>query len=176
MPSVALVSILCRDRVGLVSSVADFLFTAGVNLRDTTFAVYGAGAEFSSVCELPDGVSVADIEQGLARLPELEGAELRVTPFAFDPIPGPAVRITHRIEVGGGDQLGLIARLSEIFAQFDANIVRMDAQKLPDSEGGRYVTRFAVSLPPDRADTCLATIANTAGSLGLDSSAEASAD
>src|ERR1700722_18153476 len=172
MPSVALVSILCRDRVGLVSSVADFLFTAGVNLRDTTFAVYGAGAEFSSVCELPDGTAVAEIERGLAALRELEGAELRVTPFAFDPIPGPAVRITHRIEVGGGDQLGLLARLSEIFAQFGANIVRMDAQKLPDSEGGRYVTRFAVSLPPERADTCLAAIANTAGSLGLDSSAE----
>ena len=34
MPSVALVSILCRDRVGLVSAVADFLFTSGVNLRD----------------------------------------------------------------------------------------------------------------------------------------------
>jgi glycine cleavage system transcriptional repressor len=176
MPSVALVSILCRDRVGLVSAVADSLFTAGVDLRDTTFAVYGTGAEFSSVCELPDGVDVADIERGLGALAELEGAELRVTPFAFDPLPGPAVRITHRIEVGGGDQLGLIARLSDIFAQFGANIVRMDAQKLPDSEGGRYVTRFAVSLPPDRAETCLAAIANTAGSLGLDSTAEASAD
>ena len=92
------------------------------------------------------------------------------------PLPGPAVKVTHRIEVSGGDQLGLIARLSEIFAQFGANIVRLDAQKLPDAEGGRYVTRFAVSLPPDRAQTCLATIANTAGSLGLESSAEESAD
>ncbi len=171
MPSVALVSILCHDRVGLVSSVADFLFSAGVNLRDTTFAVYGAGAEFSSVCELPDGTTVDDLQEGLARLPELEGAELRVAPFAFDPTPGPTVRITHRIEVSGGDQLGLIARLSEIFAQFGANIVRLDAQKLPDAEGGRYVTRFAVSLPLDRADTCLSAIANTAGSLGLESSA-----
>jgi glycine cleavage system transcriptional repressor len=175
MPSVALVSILCRDRVGLVSAVADSLFTAGVNLRDTTFAVYGAGAEFSSVCELPDDIGVAEIEQGLARLPELDGAEIRVAAFAFDPIPGPAVRITHRIEVSGGDQLGLIARLSDIFAQFEANIVRLDAQKLPDAEGGRYVTRFAVSLPPDRAETCLSAIANTAGSLGLDSSAVESA-
>ena len=109
MPSVALVTILTRDRVGLVSAVADVLFTAGVNLRDTTFAVYGAGAEFSSVCELPDDVGVAEIERSLAALPELEDAEIRVAPFAFDPLPGPTVRITHRIEVSGGDQLGLIA-------------------------------------------------------------------
>jgi glycine cleavage system transcriptional repressor len=172
MASVALVSILCLDKVGLVSAVADVLFTAGVNLRDTTFAVYGAGAEFSSVCELPDGVGIAEIEHGLARLPELDGAEIKVSPFTFDPLPGPAVLITHRIEVSGGDQLGLIARLSDIFAQYGANIVRLDAQKLPDAEGGRYVTRFAVSLPPDRADTCLSAIANTAGSLGLESKAE----
>ncbi len=176
MSTVALISILCLDRVGLVSSVADCLFSAGVNLRDTTFAVYGTGAEFNSVCELPEGLSVADIETSLTRLPELSGADIKVSPFTFDPLPGPQVRVTHRIEVGGGDQLGLIARLSEIFAQFDANLVRLDAQKLPDVDGGRYVTRFAVSIPPDRAETCLSAIANTAGSLGLDSSAVESTD
>ena len=173
MPSVALVSILCRDRVGLVSAVADHLFEAGVNLRDTTFAVLGKGAEFTTVCELPEGVAVAELEAGLAALPELDGAQVRALPYNFDPAPRPTGRITHRIEVSGGDQLGLIARLSEIFTQYDANIVRMDAQKLPDSEGGRYVTRFAVWLPQDRAETCLAAVANTAGSLGLESRAEA---
>jgi glycine cleavage system transcriptional repressor len=176
MSSIALISIICRDRVGLVSAVADFLFLAGVNLRDTTFATYGTGAEFSSVCELPTDLTLDQVESGLARLPELEGATLRIAPFAFDPSPGPEARITHRIEVSGGDQLGLIARLSEIFAQFGANIVRLDAQKLPEAEGGRYVTRFAVSLPPERAETCLAAVANTAGSLGLTSNAVASSD
>ncbi len=175
MSTVALVSIVCHDRVGLVSAVADFLFQAGVNLRDTTFAAYGAGAGFTSVCELPADARLDEIERGLGAIPELEGAQIRVVPFQFDPVPGPRARITHRIEVGGGDQLGLIARLSEIFAQFGANIVRLEAQKLPDAEGGRYVTRFAVWLPEGRADTCLAAVANTAGSLGLDSSAVESA-
>jgi glycine cleavage system transcriptional repressor len=176
MSAIALISILCLDRVGLVSSVADFLFSAGVNLRDTTFAAYGAGAEFTSVCELPPELGLGEIERGLRDIPELSGAQIRIVPFQFDPVPGPRGRVTHRIEVSGGDQLGLIARLSEIFAQFDANIVRMEAQKLPDSEGGRYVTRFAVWLPPDRAETCLSAVANTAGSLGLTNSAVESPD
>jgi glycine cleavage system transcriptional repressor len=171
--SVALISILCLDRVGLVSSIADCLFTAGINLRDTTFAVYGAGAEFSSVCELPKGLTIAEIEASLARIPELAGAEIKVAPVTFDPHPGPQAHVTHRIEVSGGDQLGLIARLSDIFAQFGANIVRLDARKLPDD---RYVTRFAVSIPPDRADRCLSAIANTAGSLRLESNVVESAD
>ncbi len=175
MASIALVSIICRDGVGLVSAIADHLFSAGINLRDTTFAALGKGAEFTAVCELPEDLTVAELESGLASLPALTGAQIRIAHYHFDPVPGPMGRITHRIEVSGGDQLGLIARLAEIFAQFGANIVRLDAQKLPDAEGGRYVTRFAVWLPAERAETCLAAVANTAGSLGLESHAESAA-
>ncbi len=172
MASVALISILCRDQTGLVAAIADELFSAGVNLRDTTFAALGEGAEFTSVCELPEGTEVGDLKASLDILPELKDAQVRVIPYGFDPAPGPRGLITHRVEVSGGDQLGLIARLAEIFAQFDANIVRLDAQKLPEDEGGRYVTRFAVWLSPDRANSCLAAVANTAGTLGLVSSVE----
>ena len=172
MAAVALVSILCRDQVGLVAAVADHLFAQGVNLRDTTFASLGMGAEFTAICELPDGASAASLEDGLSLVSELEGAEIRVMSYGFDPETGPMGRITHRIEVEGGDQLGLIARLAAIFAQYGANIVRLDAQKLPAVEGGRFVTRFAVWLAPARAETCLAAIANTAGSMGLTSRVE----
>ena len=168
----ALVSILCRDQVGLVAAIADHLFARGVNLRDTTFAALGTGAEFTSICELPEGLAPASLEDGLALVPELEGAQVKVVAYAFDPLPGPMAKITHRVEVEGGDQLGLIARLAEIFAQYGANIVRLDAQKLPESEGGRYVTRFLVWLPASRSEICLAAVANTAGSLGLISRAE----
>jgi glycine cleavage system transcriptional repressor len=155
MASVALVSILCLDQTGLVAAIADHLFEEGVNLRDTNFAVLGRGAEFTSVCELPEDETAEGLEAGLAALPELAAAQVRVVAYAYDPLPGPMGKITHRIEVDGGDQLGLIARLAMIFTQNGANIVRLDAQKLAD-----------------RADMCLAAVANTAGSLGLASRAE----
>jgi glycine cleavage system regulatory protein len=41
MASVALVSVLGPDRVGLVAAIAEHLFNIGVNLRDTTFAAQG---------------------------------------------------------------------------------------------------------------------------------------
>jgi glycine cleavage system transcriptional repressor len=172
MAAIALVSIFCRDQVGLVAAVADYLFAQGVNLLDTTFASLGKGAEFTAICELPEGASAAGLEDGLALVAELEGAEIRVQSYGYDPETGPMSRITHRVEVEGGDQLGLIARIAAIFAQYGANIVRLDAQKLPAAEGGRYVTRFAVWLAPVRADTCLAAVANTAGSMGLVSRVE----
>lgn len=167
MASVALVSVLGPDRVGLVAAIADHLFNAGVNLRDTTFAALGSGAEFIALCELPEGLAASDIEAGLKLLPELNGAEVRAVPYAFDPSPGPAGSITHRVTISGGDQMGLVARLAEVFKQYSANIVRLEARKLSEAEGGLYVTRFAVFIPHEQESLCLATVSNTAGSLGL---------
>ena len=109
------------------------------------------------------------------QLPTLGAAQVRVVPYMFDPRPGETSHVSHRITISGGDQLGLVARLSHVFAQYGANIVRLEARKLPEAEGGLYVTRFAVSIPPDRANACLATVGNTAGALGLASHIEDSA-
>jgi glycine cleavage system transcriptional repressor len=174
MASVALVSVLGPDRVGLVAGIADRLFNAGVNLGDTTFSSLGSGAEFVALCELPEGITAADIEADLKQLPELEGAEVRAVPYAFDPTPSVTGSVTHRITISGGDQLGLVARLSEVFRRYEANIVRLEARKLTEAEGGLYVTRFAVFVPPEQTSLCLATVSNTAGSLGLSCEVEES--
>jgi len=170
-----LVSVFCPDRTGLVSAIAGHLFEIGANLGDTSFAVLGAGAEFSSICQLPDHISNAELKAELAVLPDLAGATISVKPFGLDAQPGATAAITHVVTVSGGDRPGLIARLSEAFTQFQANIVRMDAQRLPMPGGSRYVTRFAVSIPAAGANSCLNTVANTAGELGLSCAWEASA-
>ena len=175
MASVALVSVLGPDRVGLVAAIAEHLFDIGVNLRDTTFAALGSGAEVVALCELPSGIDAREVEAGLKQLPELDGAEVRTVPYAFDPSPGPAGSVTHRITISGGDQLGLVARLAEVFKQYDSNIVRLEARKLAEAEGGLYVTRFAVFIPEEQVSLCLATVSNTAGALGLDCEVEAGA-
>ena len=115
MASIAMVSIVCRDGIGLVSAIADHLFSAGINLRDTTFAALGKGAEFTAICELPEGLTVAGLEAGLAPLRACGRADPH-RQYDFCLAPALMGRITYRIEGRGGDQFGLIARLSEIFA------------------------------------------------------------
>ncbi len=167
MADTTLITILCPDRTGLVTAVAGYLFESGVNLGDTDFAVLGGGAEFSSVCELPEGVSVEAIESGLSALDELDGAEIAVRPFTYGARHGPAGQPTHRLSVTGGDQPGLVARLCEAFIAFDANIVSLNAGASVGSGDTRYAIRVEVAIPPSAVDACLATIANTAGSLRL---------
>lgn len=161
------ISVSCPDRVGLIAALTGRLFDLGGNLGDTTFAVLGGAAEFSSVVELPDDTVLGDVEAELRALPELEGATLTVAPFALDPVHGPAALATHRITVSGGDRPGLVARLSETFGDFGANIVRLDAEHIPGPAGVQYAVLIAVHIPPAKTASCLATVANTAGSLSL---------
>ncbi|HEB79698.1 MAG TPA: amino acid-binding protein [Rhodospirillales bacterium] len=170
MSNTALISFFCPDRIGIVASVAGRLFDLGANLGDTTFAVLGSGAKFTTVCELPDALSLQELEDELSGLTELENAQLTVAPFELSLEQGPSARITHRIKVAGGDRPGLIARLCEVFIQFKANIVRLNAVRNPEDKDDMYVIRIGVWIPEDNIKSCLATVANTAGGLGLECS------
>jgi len=162
-----LVSVFCPDRPGLVSAVAGRLFDLGGNLGDASFSVLGTGAEFTALCHLPAHVSGTGLQAELAKLPELKDASVTVKSFGLETGPAPSALISHVVTVSGGDRPGLVARLAELFASFKANIVRMDAQTLPDGGHGRYVIRFALSIPPESRATCLATVDSTAGEMGL---------
>jgi glycine cleavage system transcriptional repressor len=167
MIAVALVSVLCEDHPGLIAAITGRLYDIGANLGDTTFAVLGGAAEFNAVCELPSGVSLASVETELSRLPALATAKLSVTPFGYQPVHAEQAHITHRIEITGKDSPGLIARLSEVFLQFGANIVRLNSERLPGAGQTHYMLRMAVFIPEGKASTCLATVANTAAQLAL---------
>lgn len=167
MASVALISIICEDRTGLISAITGRLFDLGVNLGDTTFAVLGGGAEFTTICELPSDVSFEEVQRDLAGLPLLQGAKLTVSPFSYEAVHGPSAKITHRIEIHGEDSPGLIARLSEVFVEYGANIVRLNSARIPGVDGTKYVLRLAVWIPEAKTEACLATVANTAGELKL---------
>ena len=167
MPINALISIICPDRVGLVSAVTGQLFDLGVNLGDTTFAVLGGGAEFTAVCELTDDLSLKDLKESLIGLDELKGAEVSVSNFDLSPTHGEQGHITHRISVKGGDRPGLIARLCEVFGQFNANIVRLNSEKVPGNPDNQYEIRIAVWIPEENVNSCLAVVGNTAGELRM---------
>ena len=167
MATTALISIICADRTGLIADIAGRLFDLGADLGDTTCAVLGGAAEFTTVAELPDGLSLKTVEGELRALPALAGATLTIAPFSYRAEHGPSAHITHRIEITGPDSPGLIARLSEVFVGFGANIVRLNSERVPGTSGARYITRIAVWVPEDKAKACLATVANTAGELRL---------
>lgn len=167
MATTALVSFLCPDRVGLIAAVTGRLFDLGINLGDTTFAVLGEAAEFTSVCTLPGTINLDEVQNEMESIDELDGAEITVVHFDLPSIHGDAGQITHRISINGGDRPGLMARLCELFQSSGANIVRLNSEHVPDGGEGQYMIRIAASIPQDVCNTLIATVANTAGEMGL---------
>ena len=171
MAHFALVSVFCPDRTGLIAAVTGRLFDLGVNLGDTSFALLGSGAELTAVCECPDALTLDELDDKLKDMDELGPAEIKVSPFWLDSRHGPSGEITHNITVSGGDQPGLIARICEVFVEFRANIVRLDAGTSQNA-GGEYVIRLAVFIPEASVASCLATLKNTTEALHLTFEAE----
>jgi glycine cleavage system transcriptional repressor len=163
----ALISIICADRKGLVADIAGHLFDLNLDLGDTTFAVLGGVAEFTCIAEVPAGLTLKQIEKDLQHIPDMADGRITVASFDMRAVHDRSGHITHRIEVDGPDRPGVIARLSEMFGQFGANIVRLNSERIPAKGHDRYVTRFAVAIPPRRAAACLAAVANTAGELRM---------
>ncbi|MGB0671449.1 MAG: glycine cleavage system protein R [Rhodospirillales bacterium] len=168
----AMISVLAGDRVGLVADITGCLNDMGLNLGDASFAVLGASAKFTAISEVPEEVSLGQLEWALRGVDGLTNATLSVTPYGGEGH-GPQGRVTHRIILVGGDRPGLVARLCEVLVQYQANIVTLTAQSLPGAEGGTYAVRFEVNLPAERAQTCLATMANTASELRMTCDMEA---
>ncbi len=69
------ISVFCADRVGLISAITSILFDLGINLGDMTFAVLGSGAKYTSVCEAPEELGIADLKAQLIDIEELKGAD-----------------------------------------------------------------------------------------------------
>ncbi len=167
MTATCLVSVLCRDRAGLVADITGCLFDLNANLGDTTFAVLGEMAEFTAIAELPGETGTATVRGALRSLDGLGDATISAASFDMRAVHDESGHITHRIELDGPDAPGLIVRIAEVFGGFGANIVRMNSERIPSPGRDRYVTRFAVHIPDKRADACLATVANTAGEMRL---------
>lgn len=168
-----LISIVGRDQVGVISEVTSYLFDIGANLADSSYAVLGEGFEFSTIVAFASAIDTVDIEAGLSGLPTLAAARIAIVPFDFETTRGETATISHTVEITGGDRPGLIARVSEVLMEYGANIVRMSSKRSVDEQGGaHYRTRFAICAPTDRAETLIAALSNTAGSLRLNCDVE----
>lgn len=162
----ALLSVFSKDRVGLISLVTGHLFDQGINLGDTSFARLGDGGEFSSIVEVPSDIPEAALVAELRSLDGLQDADIDVRRLQPEATKTPPTEVTHNILCEGRDQPGLLARLSEVFIDFDANIIRLKSDQTAGQGGMKFITHLAVNIPDRRAASCLAALSNTAESLG----------
>lgn len=162
----ALLSVFSTDRVGLISDITGTLFDLGINLEDTSFAVLGSGGGLTSILEVPEDLTTDEVAERISTLPGFESADVDVKRMSLPIGETPPTSITHRIRCEGQDQPGLIARLTEVFIDFDANIIRLKSDLVEQDGQDHFITRFSVNIPDNKADACLITLGNITERLG----------
>lgn len=165
---IVFIAISGADCVGVISGLAGHLFDMGANLREVAFGVLGSRYEFTCVAQFDESIEPSLLKRGFEKLEVLQDANIAVTPFDIAGQTRDGEKASHHITLTGGDRPGLIARITEVFVSYGANVVRMNSGPTPLREGGSgYATWFAVAIPAERVEGCLAAVTNTAGQLSL---------
>ena len=153
MKNSVLISIFCEDQTGLVANITSRLFDLGINLGDTNFAVLGSGAEFTSVCEIPQNITLDVLKNELKEIDHLVNARIDIQPFTLETTQGSGSKITHTITISGGDQPALIARICETLIEYGTKLNpfipwdnRLEIQPINNKHRKNPLKKFPVIL------------------------------
>ena len=169
MPTTAVISILCRDRMGLIATVSETIVDMGGKISDMTASVLGKGIVYVAISLWPDKEPpIADIQDRIHELPGLGGADVQVNTFELLPFSIESIeRGTHRIRCRRlNDNRGDLGALSGTFADFKANLVRVHAERYMTVNGWEFTITLEAIIPDEETKACLEALKKTAKRLG----------
>jgi glycine cleavage system transcriptional repressor len=132
------VTVIGRDRVGIVADLAGHLAAAGANLTDSTMSILRGHFAMTLIC-----TAATTAEQIRQALPPLEGLLVSVSEVADDG-PGPSSGSSFVLRVHGADRLGIVAAVARAVAEAGGNITDLSTRLA----GTLYVLLAEVDLDP----------------------------
>jgi glycine cleavage system transcriptional repressor len=138
MPSLA-VTVIGRDRPGIIAEVTGVLADLGGNLEDSSMTLLRGHFTWTLIVDLD-----STAEELGARLAHLgaDGLVVSVLPVGPEEAPGEAGYI---LSVHGADRPGIVAGVTATLAKHGGNITDLSTRL---GHGGMYLLVAEVSLPP----------------------------
>ncbi|ABP56701.1 amino acid-binding ACT domain protein [Salinispora tropica CNB-440] len=154
------ITVIGRDRPGIVADVAEVLARLGANLTDSTMTRLRGHFAMTLICV---GPAVAEAEAALA--PLTADGQLLATVRAVVPDAEQASNgAPYVLAVHGADRLGIVAAMTRVLAEVGGNVTDLSTRLA----GALYVVVAEVELPPDAAEQVTARLASTAAELGVE--------
>lgn len=158
------ITVVGRDRPGIIADVAQVLAGLGLNLTDSTMTLLRGHFAMMLVCSGPAGV--AEVEAALAPLGAGGALVVSVRELEAEPI-APVTGSGYLLTVHGADRLGIVAAVTRVLAAAGGNITDLSTRL----SGPLYVLVAEVDLPAGAELAALrAELAATAARLGVDAS------
>jgi glycine cleavage system transcriptional repressor len=154
------ITVIGRDRPGIVADVAEALADLGANLTDSTMTRLRGHFAMTLVCTGPDAGEVEAALGPLAVRSRLLATVRAVGPEeATTPTGEPYVLSVH-----GADRLGIVAAVTRVVADAGGNITDLTTRLV----GPLYVLVAEVELPPGTAAQTEERLNTAAAGLGVD--------
>ncbi|WP_406073281.1 glycine cleavage system protein R [Micromonospora sp. NBC_01638] len=154
------ITVIGRDRPGIVADVAEVLARLGANLTDSTMTRLRGHFAMTLICT---GPAAAEVEAALASLAaegQLLATVRAVTPDGEVPAAGePFVMAVH-----GSDRMGIVAAMTRVLVDAGGNVTDLSTRLA----GPLYVVLAEVELPAGVADTLIDRLHRTAAELGVE--------
>ncbi|MFI6261240.1 glycine cleavage system protein R [Micromonospora sp. NPDC051006] len=154
------ITVIGRDRPGIVADVAEVLARLGANLTDSTMTRLRGHFAMTLICV---GPAAADVEAALA--PLAADGQLLATVRAVTPdgevAPGGEPYV---VAVHGADRMGIVAAMTRVLTDAGGNVTDLSTRLV----GSLYVVLAEVDLPPGTVDTLTGQLDRAAAELGVE--------
>jgi glycine cleavage system transcriptional repressor len=138
------ISVMTRDRVGIVADVAGAIRELGGNLADLSQTVLCGHFTMILVAAFPPDVTPEALRQALLPLDPEEPFEIGIkTPASPVPLGPDQSEGQYVVTAAGPDQIGLVASISGYLRSHNVNIVDFTTQV----DEGRYTMILGIDLP-----------------------------
>ncbi|MGB7982338.1 MAG: ACT domain-containing protein [Candidatus Nanopelagicales bacterium] len=139
MPSLA-VTVIGRDRPGIIAEVTGVVADLGGNLEDSSMTLLRGHFAWTLIADL--AVDPTDLAGRLAHL-SADDLVVSVLPVGTDE--GSTDRAGYVLSVHGADQPGIVARVTSTVAAHGGNITDLSTRL---GRGGLYLLVAEITLPP----------------------------
>lgn len=162
------ISVMSRDRVGIVADVSARIAGLGGDIADLSQTTLRGFFTLILLATFPDGVSLEQLRGELGQIRDEPGADrkleliVREVTEQLDPEPDAPSDEEYVLAVRGPDRIGLLADVTRICKEHQLNILDLSTRK----SDGQYVTLLHVDAhraPLDRLRETLVSASTVRG-------------
>ncbi|BCJ59868.1 glycine cleavage system protein R [Micromonospora endophytica] len=154
------ITVIGRDRPGIVADVAEVLARLGANLTDSTMTRLRGHFAMTLICV---GPAATEVEAALAPLAADSQLVATVRSVARDGEAAPAGE-PYVMAVHGADRMGIVAAMTRVLTEAGGNVTDLSTRLA----GSLYVVVAEVDLPAGAATALAERLAATAAELGVE--------
>lgn len=136
------VTVVGKDRKGIVAAVTEVLYEAGCNLLDATSTILRGHFSMMLIVTPPQGSTAAELEERLGDVART--LELSITARAVQEAGSELPQPTHMVAVYGADQPGIVFKVTRHLADSGVNITGLSSRLIGSEERPVYALMLEV--------------------------------